>query len=198
MVRFRGRDITSFRPADVHLGAYFKYTVDKTPYGGFAYHTKRVAHNVTPRRQPQKRLFRWRTYVTARLAHIGSEVITCKRLHMVRFRGRDITSFRPADVHLGAYFKYTVDETPYGGFAYHTKRVAHNVTPRRQPQKRLFRWRTYVTARLAHIGSEVITCKRLHMVRFRGRDITSFRPADVHLGAYFKYTVDKTPYGGFA
>ena len=33
---FRGRDITSFRPADVHLGAYFKYTVDKTPYGGFA------------------------------------------------------------------------------------------------------------------------------------------------------------------
>ena len=28
-------------------------------------------------------------------------------------------------------------------------------------------------------------CKRLHMVRFRGRDITSFRPADVHLGAYF-------------
>ena len=29
------------------------------------------------------------------------------------------------------------------------------------------------------------TCKRLHMVRFRGRDITSFRPADVHLGAYF-------------
>ena len=35
MARFRGRDITSFRPADVHLGAYFKYTVDKTPYGGF-------------------------------------------------------------------------------------------------------------------------------------------------------------------
>ena len=56
----------------------------------------------------------------------------------------------------------------------------------------------HVTARLAHTGSEVITCKRLHMARFRGRDITSFRPADVHLGAYFKYTVDKTPYGGFA
>ena len=30
-------------------------------------------------------------------------------------------------------------------------------------------------------------CKRLHIARFRGRDITSFRPADIHLGAYFKY-----------
>ena len=36
----------------------------------------------------------------------------------------------------------------------------------------------------------IMTCKRLHMARFRGRDITSFRPADVHLGAY-----KCTPYG---
>ena len=35
----------------------------------------------------------------------------------------------------------------------------------------------------------IFNCKRLHMGRFRGRDITSFRPADVHLDAYFKYTV---------
>ena len=33
---------------------------------------------------------------------------------------------------------------------------------------------------------KIFTCKRLHMARFRGRDTTSFRPADVHLGAYFK------------
>ena len=51
---------------------------------------------------------------------------------------------------------------------------------------------------LLRMLKNVQACKRLHMAQFRGRDITSFRPADVHLGAYFKYTVDKTPYGGFA
>ena len=49
-----------------------------------------------------------------------------------------------------------------------------------------------------HCISISISCNQLHMARSRGRDTTSFRPADVHLGAYFKYTVYKTPYGGFA
>ena len=73
MVRFRGRDITSFRPADVHLGACFKYTVDKTPYGGFAKHTKRVAHNVTPRRQLG--LSPWRDVMCDTLCMLGEAAV---------------------------------------------------------------------------------------------------------------------------
>ena len=38
MARFRGRDITSFRPADVHLGAYFKYTKGVGEGGGAGGH----------------------------------------------------------------------------------------------------------------------------------------------------------------
>ena len=49
---------------------------------GFAWHAKYVAHNVTPRRQQKQEMFQWRTYVTARLAHIGNEVIMCNWWHI--------------------------------------------------------------------------------------------------------------------
>ena len=77
MDRFRGRDITSFRPADVHLGAYFKYIQSIRPRTAALPSIQSVSY-ITPRHgdNPNPRgLSPWRDVMYDTLCMLGEAAV---------------------------------------------------------------------------------------------------------------------------